>query len=124
MEKVSYLTSKMTLAYAMADKVARAAPDEGAAFCVERAMHNQFANGFYGSQQWKNCRRAFRNAKGGLCEACLAKGLITPGAEVHHKIPLTPEKKHPKIKVLSIAPILAETMLRIYNDWAVSQLFE
>ncbi len=43
---------------------------------------------------------------------------------VTNTIPLTPEKKHPKIKVLSIAPILAETMLRIYNDWSVSQLFE
>ena len=31
---------------------------------------------------------------------------------------------HPKIKVLSIAPILAETILRIYNDWSVSQLFD
>ena len=39
---------------------------------------------------------------------------------VTNTIPLTPEKKHPKIKVLSIAPILAETMLRIYNDWSVS----
>ena len=39
-------------------------------------------------------------------------------------IPLPPAKKHSKIKVLSIAPILAETMLRIYNDWSVSQLFE
>ena len=43
---------------------------------------------------------------------------------VTNTIPLTPEKKHPKIKVLSIAPILEETMLRIYNDWSVSQLFE
>ena len=38
--------------------------------------------------------------------------------------PLAPSKKHPKIKVLSIAPILAETILRIYNDWSVSQLFD
>ena len=43
---------------------------------------------------------------------------------VTNTIPLTPAKKHPKIKVLSIAPILAETMLRIFNDWSVSQLFE
>ena len=38
--------------------------------------------------------------------------------------PLAPSKKHPKIKVLSMAPILAETILRIYNDWSVSQLFD
>ena len=43
---------------------------------------------------------------------------------VTNTIPLTPAKKHSKIKVLSIAPILAETMLRIFNDWSVSQLFE
>ena len=43
---------------------------------------------------------------------------------VTNTIPLSPAKKHPKIKVLSIAPILAETMLRIFNDWSVSQLFE
>ena len=43
---------------------------------------------------------------------------------VTNTIPLPPAKKHPKIKVLSIAPILAETILRIYNDWSVSQLFD
>ena len=43
---------------------------------------------------------------------------------VTNTIPLAPAKKHPQIKVLSIAPILAETILRIYNDWSVSQLFD
>ena len=43
---------------------------------------------------------------------------------VTNTIPLAPAKKHPKIKVLTIAPILAETILRIYNDWSVSQLFD
>ena len=43
---------------------------------------------------------------------------------VTNTIPLAPAKKHPKIKVLSIAPSLAETILRIYNDWSVSQLFD
>ena len=43
---------------------------------------------------------------------------------VTNTIPLAPSKKHPKINVLSIAPILAETILRIYNDWSVSQLFD
>ena len=32
---------------------------------------------------------------------------------VTNTIPLPPAKKHPKIKVLSVAPILAETVLRI-----------
>jgi len=43
---------------------------------------------------------------------------------VTNTIPLPPNKKHPKIKVLSVAPILAETILRIYNELSVSQLFE
>ena len=43
---------------------------------------------------------------------------------VTNTIPLPPTKKHPKIKVLSVAPILAETIIRIYNELSVSQLFE
>ena len=43
---------------------------------------------------------------------------------VTNTIPLAPAKKHPKIKLLYIAPILADTILRIYNDWSVSQLFD
>lgn len=54
-------------------------------------MHNQFANGFYGSQAWKKCRTAYRQYRGGLCERCLARGLIVPGTEVHHKQYLTPD---------------------------------
>ena len=54
-------------------------------------MHQQFANAFYGSRQWKECRKAYRQMRGGLCEACAVRGLIVPGTEVHHKRPLTPE---------------------------------
>ena len=43
---------------------------------------------------------------------------------VTNTIPLPPNKKHPKITVLSVAPILAETILRIYNQLSISQLFE
>lgn len=43
---------------------------------------------------------------------------------VSNTIPLPPAKKHPKIKVLSVAPILAETILKIHNELSVSQLFE
>lgn len=54
-------------------------------------MHEQFANAFYGSQAWKDCRREYRMARGGLCERCLARGLIVTGTEVHHRVRLTPE---------------------------------
>ena len=50
-----------------------------------------FAHSFYKSWPWIKCQRAYKESKGGLCERCWAKGLIVPGAEVHHKIRLTPE---------------------------------
>jgi ribose-phosphate pyrophosphokinase len=39
-------------------------------------------------------------------------------------IPLDDSKKHPKIKVLTIAPLLAEAIKRIHNEESVSSLFE
>ena len=50
-----------------------------------------FAKAFYCSWPWIKCARSYKRSKGGLCERCWAKGLIVPGAEVHHKIRLTPE---------------------------------
>lgn len=44
---------------------------------------------FYTSWPWIKCARAYKIDRGGLCERCLAKGLIVPGVEVHHKIHLT-----------------------------------
>jgi ribose-phosphate pyrophosphokinase len=38
-------------------------------------------------------------------------------------IPLAPEKRHPKIKVLSIAPLLAEAIRRIHSAESISRLF-
>lgn len=45
--------------------------------------------GFYRSQAWKDTRRNYKQSVGGLCERCLAKGIITPAEIVHHKTPLT-----------------------------------
>lgn len=39
-------------------------------------------------------------------------------------IPLPPHKQSPKIKVLSIAPLLAQAILRIHEDNSVSELFQ
>lgn len=33
-------------------------------------------------------------SRGGLCERCLARGVVTPAEIVHHKIHLTPENVH------------------------------
>lgn len=45
-------------------------------------------NGFYRTQAWKDTRRNYLKSVGGLCERCLAKGLIEPAVIVHHKVPL------------------------------------
>jgi len=49
----------------------------------------EFAQSFYHTQAWKKCRDAYAKSVGGLCERCLAKGLIVAGREVHHKVYLT-----------------------------------
>ena len=46
---------------------------------------------FYTTKAWRKCRAAFLAEKGGLCEACLKKGLIVPAEHVHHRTPITPE---------------------------------
>ena len=47
--------------------------------------YTEAAKQFYKSQAWTKCREAYIKSVGGLCERCLAKGLIVPGYIVHHK---------------------------------------
>ena len=51
----------------------------------------EYAERFYNSKAWKECRKAYRKKVGGLCERCLAEGRISAGVIVHHKIYVTPE---------------------------------
>ncbi len=44
---------------------------------------------FYKTGAWVNARDMAYKRAGGLCERCREKGLIVPGEEVHHKIPIT-----------------------------------
>lgn len=44
---------------------------------------------FYNSMAWQKTSRAYKQSVGGLCECCMAKGLVTPAEIVHHKQPLT-----------------------------------
>ena len=53
-------------------------------------MAKDFSRAFYKSREWQAARAAFISYKGGLCEDCLAKGIITPGVIVHHIEELTP----------------------------------
>lgn len=51
----------------------------------------EYAERFYSSKAWKECRKAYRKKVGGLCERCLKEGRISAGVIVHHKIYVTPE---------------------------------
>ena len=51
----------------------------------------EFAVPLYKSVAWQKCRAAYASSVGGLCERCLAKGLIVPGEIVHHKVYLSPD---------------------------------
>lgn len=57
-------------------------------------MAKAFTEGFYSTKKWKKCKNAYIKSVGGLCERCLARGRIVPGAIVHHKKHLTPENIH------------------------------
>ena len=54
-------------------------------------MAREFAEGFYKSKQWKNCRESYLKTVSYKCEDCLAKGIETPAVIVHHIIELTPQ---------------------------------
>lgn len=54
-------------------------------------MAREFAEGFYHSKAWKSTRRAYFESRHGLCERCLARGEVTAGEIVHHKVHLTPQ---------------------------------
>lgn len=50
----------------------------------------EFAESFYKSKAWQDCRAAYVKRVGGLCERCLARGMYVPGVIVHHKMHITP----------------------------------
>lgn len=49
----------------------------------------KWAESFYKSTAWKNCRNSYVRSVGGLCEDCYAKGIVKAAEEVHHKTHLT-----------------------------------
>lgn len=70
----------------------------GRLVCLVRIMAKDYANVFYHSKAWKDCRKGYRQFVGGLCERCLKNGVFTPGVIVHHKIHLTADNiKDPTI---------------------------
>ncbi len=53
-------------------------------------MAKPFAKQFYHSQTWKQCRDAYAQSVGYLCENCIKHGIYKPGIIVHHIEELTP----------------------------------
>lgn len=51
----------------------------------------EFAEKFYKSKAWQDCRKSFIAKRLGLCEVCLSRGIYKPGEIVHHKIVLSPQ---------------------------------
>lgn len=56
-------------------------------FCYV-VMTMESIKGFYKTSAWLKCRDGYIKHVGGLCERCLARGLIVPGYIVHHKVHL------------------------------------
>lgn len=54
-------------------------------------MAKEYAKAFYNSKQWEQCRALYIKSVDGLCEDCLAKGILKPGKVVHHIIHITPK---------------------------------
>ena len=54
-------------------------------------MAKEYAESFYQSKQWKDCRESYIYSVHGLCERCKDKGTLKPGKIVHHKEYITPE---------------------------------
>ena len=50
--------------------------------------HLRYAS-FYNSAEWKALRQAKFDLANGLCEMCLAEGVIREGKEVHHIIEIS-----------------------------------
>jgi len=49
-----------------------------------------YAECFYKSKAWQDCRDNYLKSVGGLCEICLSNGIYNVGEIVHHKKPITP----------------------------------
>ena len=48
-----------------------------------------YAQYFYSSKRWQDCRNAYKRSVSYLCEDCMDKGIVKAGTEVHHVIPIT-----------------------------------
>lgn len=57
-------------------------------------MAKEYAKAFYNSKAWRKCRKAYLSSVNGLCERCLAQGVLVPADIVHHRIYIDEERIH------------------------------
>lgn len=50
----------------------------------------EYAEAFYKSRTWQDCRNEYARKAKHLCENCLKDGIIRAGEIVHHINPITP----------------------------------
>ncbi len=48
-------------------------------------MAQEWAQPFYNSGAWHDCRDAYLSSVGGMCERCQKAGIIRPADVVHHR---------------------------------------
>ena len=69
--------------------------------------HDATIDRFYSRRVWRECRASFLASKGGLCEACLAKGIYKHATQVHHKIVITSDNVNDPAVTLNHANLMA-----------------
>ena len=76
-------------------------------YCGDTMNKDPNIEAFYTSRRWRQCRAAFIRERGGLCERCMGRGLITPATQVHHRIPLTTDNLGDPAVALSFDNLMA-----------------
>lgn len=66
-----------------------------------------YAEQFYKSKQWQDCRNSYMKKVGGLCELCMKEGKITPAEEVHHKVHISQSNIHDPNVTLAWSNLIA-----------------
>ena len=84
------------------------------------ATYPQFAAG-----GWENASIRVLATHGVLAGNAVDKLMAAPIDEIviTDSIPLAPDKQHPRLRVLSVAPLLAEAIRRVHEDRSISELF-
>jgi 5-methylcytosine-specific restriction endonuclease McrA len=69
-----------------------------------------FARAFYLSREWSEARSLALARSHGLCERCLARGIVRPARVVHHVVPLSPANIHDSSVTLSLDNLMCVCM--------------